>query len=263
MKKIYGIVFSAAFSSVIIFNSVFFSLSSCAHRFNLSKIEFSSYELKDSIVKDDSAAIAEIAPYKVKLDETMSQVLNNSEVAMTKDLPEGLLGNFVADLILKKTNDYYKPADGKKVQICILNNGGLRTSLPRGEITRGKVFELMPFENELSIVTISGNNSAQLFEYLAKTGGTPVAGIKMGIENSMPVQLFVHGEPFDSTKSYKVVTSDYLANGGDKYFFFKEPLKREDLGVKVRDAIIEFIVEEKQKGKTLNSQFDGRIYYVH
>ena len=85
----------------------------------------------------------------------------------------------------------------------------------------------------------------------------------MGIENEMPSRIFVNGEPFDSLKTYKVVTSDYLANGGDKYSFFKEPLQREDLRVKVRDAIMEFIMEEKQNGKALNSHFDGRIYYVH
>ena len=166
-------------------------------------------------------------------------------------------------LILKKANEYYKPQDGIKAHLCILNSGGLRTALPKGEITRGKIFELMPFENELTVVTLSGKNALLLFEYLAKAGGAPVSGIKMGIENEMPSRIFVNGEPFDSLKTYKVVTSDYLANGGDKYSFFKEPLQREDLRVKVRDAIMEFIMEEKQNGKALNSHFDGRIYYVH
>lgn len=237
--------------------------TSCFSSWHISKTEVTAYDLTDSLSADDSAAAAEIAPYRKKMDETMSEVLNVSEVAMTKDLPEGLLGNFVADLILKKANDYYLPKDGKKVQLCVLNNGGLRTALPGGEITRGKVFELMPFENELCVVTLSGKRLKQLFEYLAISGGAPVAGIKMGIEGGNPVHISINNEPFDSTKTYKVVTSDYLANGGDKYFFFKEPLNREHPGVKVRDAIIEFMAEEKKSGRNLNSQFDGRIYHVH
>lgn len=245
-----------------VFASLFF-LYSCSPAWRISKVDYSSYDLTGSLVPDDSAAAAEIAPYKSALDQTMNEVLNVSETAMVKDIPEGLLGNFVADIILKKANEHYKPSEGGRVQICVLNNGGLRTALPKGEITRGKIFELMPFENALSVVTISGGNLKKLFEYLAKTGGAPVAGIKMGIENEKPVHILISGESFDSLRTYKVVTSDYLANGGDKYFFFKEPLKREDLNIKVRDAIIEFITEEKQQGRTLNSGFDGRIYHVH
>ncbi len=247
------------------FFSLCFSLIlfSCSPYYQVSSLNSSYFDLKDSLVKNDSAFTAEISPYKNHMDKTMNEVLNFSEVAMTKDNPEGLLGNFVADLILKKSNDYYHPEDGKKINLCILNNGGLRTSLPKGEITRGKVFELMPFENELSVVTISGKSFKMLFEYLAKTGGAPVSGIKMGIENEQPVLMEVNGKLFDSTSTFKVVTSDYLANGGDKYSFFSNPLNREDLKIKVRDAIIEFIVEEKEKGKSINSTFDGRIYYVH
>ena len=234
----------------------------CAPTFHVRNMEISFVDLKDSAIAADSAFIAEISPYKSRLDKTMNEVLNVSEVAMTKDLPEGLLGNFVADVIFKKANDYFHPEDGKAVHACILNNGGLRTSLPKGEILRGKIFELMPFENELSVIAISGKNIQQLFEYLAKSGGAPVAGITMGIENGMPVHALISGEPVDSTQTYHVVTSDYLANGGDKYSFFRDPLKRYDLGIKVRDAIIEFVIEEKQKGKTLNSQLDRRIHYV-
>jgi 2',3'-cyclic-nucleotide 2'-phosphodiesterase (5'-nucleotidase family) len=135
--------------------------------------------------------------------------------------------------------------------MCILNNGGLRTALPKGEITRGKIFELMPFENELTVITLTGSNAMRMFEYLAGSGGAPVAGIKMGIDNGKPVHVYLGTESFDSLKTYRVVTSDYLANGGDKYSFFKQPLAREDLGIKVRDAIIHFIEKEKKTGKNV------------
>ena len=131
-----------------------FSLYSCFPHLQLGKTESVFFDLRDSLVPGDSVLIAEIAPYKSGMDKTMNEVLNTSDVAMTKDVPEGLLGNFVADLILKKANDYYAPDDGAKVSICILNNGGLRTPLPKGDITRGKVFELMPFENEMVFIQL-------------------------------------------------------------------------------------------------------------
>ncbi len=210
----------------------------------------------------DSTVYAIIKPYKAELEKTMNEVLNISETPMVKGEPEGLLGNFVADLILKKSNEYYKKQDTCEIQICILNSGGLRTSLPKGDINRGKIFELMPFENEISILTITGKKTNELFEFIAKSGGVPVSGVKMGIENGTAVNVFVGEEKFDSTKTYKVVTSDYLANGGDKYNFFSAPLKRENLGIKIRDAIIEFCVEEKEKGNSLISKLDGRVFYV-
>ena len=61
--------------------------------------------------------------------------------------PESLLGNFVTDLCLRQ---YSNIAD-----ICVMNNGGLRSNLTKGEITRGDIYTLMPFENELVILEFS------------------------------------------------------------------------------------------------------------
>lgn len=154
------------------------------------------------------------------------------------------------------------PKDSIKADLCLLNNGGLRATLPKGEITRGKIFELMPFENELVVLTLSGAQTKELFIVLAKFGGMPVSGINIGIADDRPDEVFINDIPFDSSKTYKVVTSDYLANGGGKLQFFNNPLKREDLGIKLRDAIIAYIIEEREKGNKLTSGYDGRIHYV-
>lgn len=243
-------------TAFIAFVFIFFS---CSRAYYVSNYESTSLVMNNTVETNDSLASVTINSYKNQLDGLMNEVLNISEVAMIKKQPEGLLGNFVADLVLKKGSAYYS----QPIDICLLNNGGLRTALPQGEITRGKIYELMPFENELVVITLSSEKTRLMFEYLANTGGAPVAGIKMAIENNQPAKVLINGEPFDSTRTYKVVTSDYLANGGDKYFFLKDPLKREPLKVKIRDAIIEYIMQEKLQGRTLSSQYDGRIIYVH
>jgi 2',3'-cyclic-nucleotide 2'-phosphodiesterase (5'-nucleotidase family) len=195
------------------------------------------------------------------MDSEMNKVLAYSDQVMIKGNPEGLLNNFVSDLILKKSNEYYKAADGKKVDMCLLNTGGLRQSLPKGAITLGKVYELMPFENYLVIVTLSGVKTKQMFDYIAKVGGMPLSGFAMGMKDTLAVNVTMNGKPFDISKNYTIVTSDYLANGGDKMKFFNDPIKREALGVKVRDAIIIYIKEENEKGNTLKAKLDKRIYY--
>ena len=62
---------------------------------------------------------------------------------------------------------------------------------------------------------------------------------------------------------YKMITSDYLANGGDGLFFLSETVKREDLNLKLRDALLEYIFKLNSDGKKINGLLDERIYYQH
>lgn len=210
------------------------------------------------VVKEDTTALRIIQPYKIKVDSEMKEILGYSEHAMIKDNPEGVLNNFVADIVLKKANDYYTAA---KVDFCLLNSGGLRTALPKGAITRGKIFELMPFENMLIVVTLSGTDTRRMFDFIAKKGGMPISGFTMGMNDTSAVNILINGEPFDNTKEYRVVTSDYLANGGDDITFFANPVKFENTGIKVRDAIIEYMKEETAKGNTYKAKLDKRLFY--
>lgn len=235
-------------------------LSACSFSPKIASVERNFVELNDSIVSPDSLTLALIAPYKKRIDNEMHEVLIISEMPFIKGQPESLLGNLIADLILKKSKEYYSDKE-ESIHFCLLNNGGLRTSLPIGEITRGKIYELMPFENELVVLTLSGEKTKMLFNYIARAEGMPVSGIKMGVSQGKAVNILINGQAFDESKNYKVVTSDYLSGGGDKMSFFNDPIKIENLNEKLRDAIIEYMKEEHKKGNLLNSKLDQRIYY--
>jgi 2',3'-cyclic-nucleotide 2'-phosphodiesterase (5'-nucleotidase family) len=204
---------------------------------------------------EDKEFVDLINPYKTQIDKEMNQVLIVSSSAAMKGQPEGDLGNLVSDIILVKANEYAK----EKVDVCMLNNGGLRTSLPAGEITLGKVFELMPFENEMVVVTLDGKQVQKMFNYAAKEGGMPMSGATAEIKDTVAVNIMIGGVAFDVNKNYKVATSDYLAAGGDKMKFFKQPVAYEPMKKKIRDAIIEYMVEENKKGNKLNPHKDGRF----
>jgi 2',3'-cyclic-nucleotide 2'-phosphodiesterase (5'-nucleotidase family) len=206
-----------------------------------------------------------ISPYKTRLDAEMNEVLviSAEEFPKERGKPETKLGNLVADLSLEIANNIYKPTDGGGIDFCLLNFGGLRTSLPKGEITRGKIFELMPFENELVVVTISESNFIKLIEYLKLSGGQPISGEmsfdfkeKENYEEELK-QLFSE----DGTSKFKILTSDYLANGGDNMNFFLNPIKTEPVGIKLRDAIIAYCIEQNKKDKQLTGKLDGRITF--
>jgi 2',3'-cyclic-nucleotide 2'-phosphodiesterase (5'-nucleotidase family) len=204
-----------------------------------------------------------ISVYRQEIEEEMSRVLVYSEKVMEKGTPEGLLNNYIADLVFKKGKELYKPDDQKPIDFCLLNYGGLRVPLPRGEIISARVFELLPFENEMVVVTITGQKTQELFEYLAASSvGMPVSGIRLQIRNNQPDSILIQGEKFDITRNYKILTSDYLAMGGDNMVFFADPENYEILGMRVRDAIIMDMKNTHARGEMISSQLDGRITIV-
>ncbi|MEK6614561.1 MAG: 5'-nucleotidase [Bacteroidota bacterium] len=216
--------------------------------------------MNDSVtVMEDSVIKSDISPYKIKLEKEMSVVLAISEQTMMKNNPEGLLGNFSTDAVLKMSREYSK--DSCKVDFCVLNNGGLRNSLPKGNITKYDVFSLMPFENEIVLLTLSGDAVKELLDFIANKKGAPVAGLRMKIINQMASDVMIGDKPFDVTKSYTVATSDYLAGGGDNMTFFASASRRQSLNKKIRDAIIEYLLNESENGNTIKVIKDGRIQF--
>ena len=242
--------------------SIVFNLLSC-HPPIYEKTAVTSIQV-DLNSPESNEAILMIQPYQEKLVAEMSDVLviSAEEFPKERGKPETKLGNLVADLSLDIANQLYKPTDGHKIDFCLLNFGGLRTSLPKGEITRGKVFELMPFENELVVVTISTESLKKLISYLNTSGGQPISGApKFDFDEQMNNAEPEKFELLFNQKhnNHKILTSDYLANGGDKMNFFLNPIKLEPVGIKLRDAIIQHCVAQNKKGNKLVGKLDGRI----
>jgi 2',3'-cyclic-nucleotide 2'-phosphodiesterase (5'-nucleotidase family) len=213
--------------------------------------------------KENVDAVKLIEPYKARLETEMNVVLGISdhEMIKMKDVPESELGNFVADLIL----EFSKTID-LTTDCSIMNNGGLRNSLPKGNITVENVYELMPFDNEIVIVEIKGEDVEPLLPMIADRGGVPVSGMTMVIEKingkNFPKEVKIKGEKFSKEKTYKMATSDYLAGGGDQMTFWVKGSTR-STGKKIRDAIIEYIRFKTGKGEHINSTLDKRITYFN
>jgi 2',3'-cyclic-nucleotide 2'-phosphodiesterase (5'-nucleotidase family) len=241
-----------------------FQLSCSPPPAKVQKVEMQEYNLSGKEYSDeDSLVLLLVKPYKDTLDADMNLVLIRSDQVLDKGQPESRLGNMFSDICLAVTNEQYHPADGKLADFAFFNNGGLRNSLPKGDVTKGNIFELMPFENELIILTLNGATVKKIFNFIASKGGVPVSGLRMGIQNGMPVNMTIDGIPFDSSKVYKMVTSDYLANGGDECFFLQDAVKSETLHLKIRDALIDFLKLKGSRHELLHSDLDKRIMVLH
>jgi 2',3'-cyclic-nucleotide 2'-phosphodiesterase (5'-nucleotidase family) len=239
--------------------AAFISLSACKTKFQVESTKQTEYILSDSLAKDvDTTVLTFIHPYKEKMEGEMNTVIAESEVAMERGTPESRLGNFVADACMSEATKVYYPIDGLKADFLILNNGGLRRSLPAGKITRGDVFELMPFENELIVLTLDGKLVKKIFNFIASKNGAPVSGVRFFISNQEALDIRINGQPLDTMKTYKMITSDYLANGGDNFGMLKD-VPRESLNLKVRDAIMNYLMEAGKEEKKITVNTDGRI----
>jgi len=239
---------------------IVFFLAACSAQPKLIKQEstFININVKDSI-KEDASVKQLIEPYKLDLEKEMNEVLIISDAVFENGQLEGTLGNLVADIVFEKAKERYRPDDFHFPDFCLLNNGGLRVPLPQGEITRGRIFELMPFENEIVVVTLSGEKVTELLNYIVQVNGQPVSGMQIKKFGKPDMQTIINSIPFDKNKTYKVVTSDYLSSGGDKMDFFKNAIKVETTGYKIRDAIIDYLTNENQKGNSLKPHPGGRI----
>ncbi|MFP4288085.1 MAG: 5'-nucleotidase C-terminal domain-containing protein [Bacteroidales bacterium] len=242
----------------------FFAATSCSSSGDAIVAEGSAILLdEENTPIPDQAIDSIITTYREPLEDEMNRVLVYSEEVLQKGTPEGKLNNFVADLVFEKGQELYEQ-DNKSIDFCLLNYGGLRVPLPQGAITYGRVYELLPFENEMVVITLTGKKTLELFEYLARAErGMPVSGIELTIKDETPHQIIIQNEYFDINKTYKVLTSDYLANGGDNMTFFEEPLNYEFLDMRVRDAIIEFMLEKGERNEKISAELDGRISVIN
>jgi 2',3'-cyclic-nucleotide 2'-phosphodiesterase (5'-nucleotidase family) len=121
---------------------------------------------------------------------------------------------------------------------------------------------LMPFENELVFVKLTGQQVRELANYIVIREGEGVAGISFGMKNNMAVDIKVQELMIDNAKSYWMATSDYIANGGDGMKVLTWAEERIDTGHKMRDIMIEQMKELHKSGKKLHAKSDGRLYHA-
>jgi len=239
-----------------LFITVSFLLPSCKSYYTVNKTDGQFYKINKKLDASKSKKIESIiAPYKAQLDSKMNEVIGYAEY-MNKQRPESTLGNWVADVIAEKATEI----SGKKIDFAVQNYGGLRIpEITKGPVTIGKIYELMPFQNFVAIITTKGTIIKQFFDRMAQYGGWPISkNVKYKIINDKAVDITINGKPFDLNAEYTIALPDYIANGGDKCFFFKDQ-KQYITEKLIRDVLIEAVKEANAKGKPISSKIEGRV----
>lgn len=181
----------------------------------------------DSTFQEDPEMTALIAPYKVKLDSIMSEVIGYSNETMDSKLPDSALPQFVIEIMRSQA----EKATGEKVDAALVNLGGLRSPLYKGNVTVGSIFSIFPFENALTLITVKGKDLKDLYKVVNERKRLAATVIPNIIDD----------------KEYRLATIDYLVDGNDNASALRSATNRTDTNILLRDLIIDYYRSNNKK----------------
>ena len=226
----------------------FITVISCAEK----KYVVTKIEGREIGITDKNSEVADIEnfikPYRDRIDADLNTVLGTAPETLDKSGEwQTPMGNFLADITFEKSYKVFQLREKKSIDICLLNHGGIRSIIPKGNITSRTAYEVMPFENSAIVLGLKVEQVLEMINYIiSEKKPHPLKGLTFTIDkDNQPKNILVKGNPLQNDKVYYVVTSDYLSNGGDNMLFFKKAVEQYDLNYKLRNIIIDYFKENK------------------
>lgn len=189
------------------------------------------------------------------VEAEMTQIVGRAARKLTRGKPEGLLGNFVCDVMRLHAQEI----TGQEVHMAWSNLGGLRADLPAGDLTVGSVLEVMPMDNAIVVFELKGVDVQGVLDRSASHGGDPVSGVRYRVDGRKAVDVLIAGAPLDVEKTYRLATNDYIIDGGGKYESVNKAKNVNRTGVLIRDAMLHAIQEETRAGREIDARIEGRV----
>lgn len=224
----------------------------------LTKIKGENISITDSL-QSVSSIDDFIKPYRDHVNKNLDSVLAYSVDTYAKNEGElnTAIGNFMADLVYEQANPVFKSRTGNDIDFVLLNHGGIRSIISKGDISLRTAYKVMPFENAIVVANLKGKEVKELLEYLARNKRAhPITKLNIELDKDFNLKkTTVNGKPIDFKKNYFVCTNDYLANGGDRMNFFKTNDSLYVLDYKIRNALIDYL----KKVDTINPVIDNRF----
>lgn len=250
-------------------------VSTGQHLSNLGKVEIELDENNDIVninasllnkgqvsnIKPDEYIQSKIKKIEDEQSEILSTTIGKTETYLDGSIDnvrtkETNLGNLIADAMLNETN----------ADISLINGGGIRSSINKGDITKGYILDVLPFSHTVVTKELTGAQIKEVLEFGVKDYGTPfsgfthVGGMKYVVDPKEPVgkrivSIKINGKNIDMDKTYTVATDDFIALGGDYYpVFDKLPILNEHSNL---DIVLENYIK---KLETVNyKESEGRI----
>lgn len=177
--------------------------------------------------------------------------------------PEGMtrrganceLSNLLADRLMIEV----EKATGRKVDVGILNNGGIRVDMPKGDVLLDDIVSMLPFKNNICYVALKGKDLVYLFEGMAKGKMQAFGGAKVVVNDRQLESMLVGGKPVDPEKIYGVATIDFLLDGGDRINVARNAKELIITNTIICDAFLPYLQELTAQGKPVEYYVDDRL----
>lgn len=234
-------------------------------------------EIGPTLSKKDETISFIVEKYNKKVDSVLNEKVGYADVDLDGENArkrETNLGNLIADIMRNSSG----------ADVTIINGGGIRTSIKKGDVRVKDIYSVLPFDNYIVAIKLKGKEIKEALEHgvsvLGESAGRfpQVSGLRFSFSPSPKAgsrikEIFIAGKPIEPDREYIVATNDFLAAGGDGYKAFGEAVKASkdfsivggmmkgeklvynDSSRWLRDVVIEYIKTRKK----ISLQIEGRI----
>ncbi|AEA44724.1 5'-nucleotidase C-terminal domain-containing protein [Fluviicola taffensis] len=220
---------------VFLFFLIGAGLTACSYHLQINGSQQNIDGTANTSVEMDSM----VAPYRREMLKEFGVVIGSTTTNLVTGRPNSSLGFWICDKLIQQAKD--SSIFKNEPVVAFINIGGLRADLPAGNITVGDIYKVMPFDNRVVYLKLSLDRLPEMETYLKEKGGEPIGGFKL-----LNGKLIFPDNHAKEANYFWVVTSDFLANGGDNMFFFNNPLERIETTILFRDLIIEAVKKEQK-----------------
>ncbi|MCL2192609.1 MAG: 5'-nucleotidase C-terminal domain-containing protein [Treponema sp.] len=215
----------------------------------------------------DAEVMAMLTPFLEQADASLGEVVGQAADTFVfgNRLPryqETAIGNMIADGMAW----YMRNVLNQTLDFAFVNGGNIRAELPAGELTREHILTVLPFTNFLHVVSLTGSEIIELFEFIATipqgNGGFPQFSAEvrytLNLSERTITNLTIGGVPVDPGRTYRFTTNDFLLAGGDGYSVLTRARDPFNTAMLMSCVVIGYI----QARGTISPATDGRMVVV-
>lgn len=236
----------------------------------LTDFSWKPQEISTELFAADPEISELLKPYEEEAEASLKEVVMHTtaefefgqRLTRYKEMPSG---DFLCDAMVS-----FVKRIGSDVDFSITNGGGIRYSLPAGNVTREDVLTMLPFENYIYVITIKGSDLVKLFNFIGSikqgAGAFPQVSKECRFTityddegNGTVSNVKINGKDIEPKKNYKIATHNYMADGGDGYVVFKNSIDTFNTSTLLSDAFIEYA----KKLGNVTPETDGRITVIN
>lgn len=238
-SRMFGLVFALFF------------IFGCDTVYHPTSVKSAGYAVAGGVVSDTGFA-AYLKPYRDSMDQTMNEVLGRMTKRLDAKRPVSTLGNFMCDALIAMAREKFDPG----ADIAVVNLGGIRRPyIEAGPITRSMLFEVMPFDNLMVLITLKGLALEPFLQEVA-ANGAGIGGFTMKVVNRKAVEILIDGKSLDPEAEYTLVYSDYNYSNSKSL----KDIPAKSTNYLIRAAMEDYVTKMGRLGLPLGENVENRFY---